>query len=87
MIEDKFGCAEFYNLKQPFRKTSRISIPFMVFMFLYLTTFLLNTIFVVRHMDVIMNVVYIILSIIPMIFVTLSGCTNPGYLQNKDTSP
>lgn len=86
MIEDKFGCAEFYNLKQPFRKTSTVSVPFVVFMVLYASTFLLNCIFVVRHMDVIMNVVYIALNSIPAIFVMASGCSDPGYLKNKNPS-
>lgn len=86
MIEDKFGCAEFYNLKQPFRKTSRVSIPFIVFTLLFLTTFVLNCVFVVRHMDVVMNVAYIVSSLIPAFFVVISGCVDPGYLKKTPSS-
>jgi hypothetical protein len=86
MIEDKFGCAEFYNLKQPFRKTSRVSIPFIVFMLLYFSTFILNCVFVVRHMDVAMNIAYIVLTLVPMVFVVASGCSDPGYLRNNNSS-
>lgn len=84
MIEDRFGIDELYNLKQPYRKTStKCSIPFGIFMFLYLSTFLLNLVFVVRKADKIQNVLYIIFSILPIFFLLAAGCINPGYLKTK----
>ena len=84
MIEDRFGVEEFYNLKQPYRKTStKCSIPFVVFMFLFFSTFLLNLIFAVHHMDVVSNIVYITLTVLPIFFLLAAGCLNPGYLKTK----
>lgn len=87
MIEDKIGCAEFYNLKQPFRKTtSSWSLPFIIFIVFYISSFLLNLIFVAEHMDVVMNIVYIVLTATPIIFVVLAGCNDPGYLKSDKQS-
>jgi len=55
-------------------------------MLLYLSTFVLNCVFVVRHMEVVMNIVYIVLSLVPVVFVVVSGCSDPGYLNNKNPS-
>ena len=82
MIEDKFGIEELYNLKQPYRKTStKCSIPFSIFMVLYLSTFLLNMVFVVHKADVIQNILYIVFSVVPVFFLLAAGCLNPGYLK------
>ena len=84
MIEDSFGVEELYNLKQPYRKTStKCSIPFIIFMFLFLSTFLLNLIFVVHKVDVVPNILYILFSVIPIFFLLAAGCVNPGYLKTK----
>jgi antibiotic biosynthesis monooxygenase (ABM) superfamily enzyme len=87
MIEDKFGCAEFYNLKQPFRKTPKYSGPFIVLLVLYFSTFLLNCTFVVRHMTITLNVVYITVALLPAVFLILATCSDPGRIRNKHPSP
>jgi hypothetical protein len=86
MIEDKFGCAEFYNLKQPFRKTPKYSGPFIVLLTLYISTFLLNCTFVVRHMTTVLNIVYISVALLPAMFLLLATCRDPGRLKNKNPS-
>lgn len=87
MIEDNYGCAEFYNLKQPFRKTSRFSGPFIVMLTLLVSTFLLNCIFVVHHMTLPLNIAYIAMSLLPVAFLVLSACSNPGRLKNLNPHP
>lgn len=52
-------------------------------MFLYLSTVLLNLAFVVYKVDVAPNIVYIVLSLVPVFFLLAAGCINPGYLKNK----
>lgn len=87
MIEDNYGCAEFYNLKQPFRKTSRCSGPFLVMLLLLISTVLLNSIFVVHHMSLPLNVVYLGMTLLPVIFLVLSASSNPGQLKNLNPHP
>lgn len=89
MIEDKFGCAEFYNLKQPFRKTTKLSLPFVVFGLLYISNFGLNfaRIILSDKASFTLNLVYVVLTLIPVMFVGLAGCANPGYLKNSNPNP
>jgi len=87
MIEDNYGCAEFYNLKQPFRKTSRFSGPFILLLVLLISTFLLNCIFVVYHISLPLNMIYIVMTLLPVLFLVLSACSDPGRLKNKYPNP
>lgn len=87
MIEDSYGCAEFYNLKQPYRKTTGCSGPFIVLLGLYISTFLLNCIFVVHHMSLPLNLTFLSVSVLPALFLVFAACADPGRLKNKTPSP
>lgn len=86
MIQDKFGCAEFYNLKQPFRKTSKYSAPFILIIILFATTFIFNCAFVITTISDPINIAYIVLTLLSLMCLILSTCSDPGFLRNKNPS-
>jgi hypothetical protein len=86
MIKDKFGCAEFYNLKQPFRKTSKYSAPFILIILLFATTLILNSFWLFKSLSDPLNLTYLCLLFTSFLFLLLSTCYNPGLLKNPHPS-
>jgi hypothetical protein len=71
-------------LRQPYHKTSkRFSISFFMIVFLLISTFVLNIVFVLDKIETIINIVYIVFSGIPWIFLLLTAFINPGYLKTS----
>ena len=84
MIVDKKGMEEFFNIKTPYRKIGKFTLPFYFLIILYLTNFILNVSFVLfQHFpkggDLAFS--YLIIGIIVIILFLIASRKQPGFIM------
>lgn len=72
------------NIKTPFRKLHKHTLPFYLLLFLYLSCYVLNISFVLHRTmgdRLIISIIYLVFGLIVGIFFTICKVSNPGYLK------
>lgn len=77
------------NIKTPFRKLNKHTLPFYLFLILYLSNFVLNISFVlyqsvVYRLD--LSITFLVLGSIVGVLYLICKYTNPGYLRPEETT-
>lgn len=86
MIIDKQGIEELMNIKTPFRKLHKKTLPFYMFLSLFLVNYVLNVSFVVQTTFVKdknegLAITFLVIGFVTIIFYIISACWNPGFLK------
>ena len=84
MIIDKQGIEEFFNIKTPYRKIGKYTLPYYFLVILFLTNFILNVSFVLfQHFpqggDLAFS--YLIIGIIVIILFLIASKKEPGFIM------
>jgi hypothetical protein len=84
MIIDKQGIEELMNIKTPFRKLSKHTLPFYLLLFLFLSNYVLNISFVLHssfkyRTD--LSITFLVIGFIVAVFFLICKISNPGHLK------
>lgn len=89
MIIDKQGIEQLMNIKTPFRKLHKHTLPFYLLLFLFLSNYVLNVSFVlyqsvIYRLD--LSIVFLIMGFIVGVLFIICKFSNPGLLKPKAPS-
>lgn len=84
MIIDKQGIEELMNIKTPFRKLHKHTLPFYLLLFLFLSNYILNVSFVLHEsfkyrLD--LSITFLVFGFVICILFSLCKFSNPGHLK------
>lgn len=89
MIIDSTGISELLNIKSPFRKLSKRTFPFYLFLTIFFSNYLVNVSFVITHhinTQIEISIAYLSLGLLSIFSFILISVTNPGYLRPVESS-
>lgn len=89
MIIDKQGIEELMNIKTPFRKLHKHTLPFYLLLFLFFSNYILNISFVLHdsfkaRQD--LSIAFLAIGFIVAVFFLICKLSNPGHLKPKNSS-
>lgn len=89
MIIDKQGIQELMNIKTPFRKLKKHTLPFFLLLFLFLSNYILNISFVLHdsityRLD--LSICFLAMGLVVLLLFVLCKFSNPGCLKPKSNA-
>lgn len=89
MIIDRQGIEELMNIKTPFRKLRKHTLPFFLLLFLFLSNYILNICFVLHdsikyRMD--LSIAFLSIGLVVGLLFILCKISNPGCLKPKTSA-
>jgi hypothetical protein len=84
MILDKKGIAQLLNFKNPYRKIEKRTFPFFLFLFLFITNFVLNVSFVLPNRiqeELELGIGFLVLGTLVILTYVLVSLKSPGSLR------